>query len=314
MTNSFSLRPAGLFEGSQRGTGNPLCNGFLMPSNSISGLGLRTCCRTTGSAGHVASSIRSTSGPGGIDLEHMACLACASKDGLNFDRFYHLRHTHVQFALKLTRMGSVNQRYLKNIMSPFTTKEPALFCHQLRHKYCATPKVVAERFLLQVEREFRWEGHDMAVSNELGLQRICPHMVIMRSFKSAKSTKASQMFGLEGLSNDFHRAVASLGQEFTGHCRRCPTDYTVIAHRGIVTICSWHDLGSYGSPLSEQWTSHIRSDQNGLCKGPHLHHNPGTIRGMYVCTWRDLLMGSGRKCSQFSDGQKRTLGRRSYDY
>lgn len=71
---------------------------------------------------------------------------------LNFDRIYPLRHTHVQLALKLTRMGSVHQKYLKNILSPFTTKRMSSEGPYSRVPltYCAIPKVVAGRFLLQV--------------------------------------------------------------------------------------------------------------------------------------------------------------------
>lgn len=205
---------------------------------------------------------------------------CQQQDGLDFDHSYHLRHTHVQLALKLTRMGSVNRRHLENIMSPFTTETPTLSSDRPRLKYCATPKVVAERFLLQVKRKFQWNDPAVVSLSDLGLRTICPHMVIL-PFKVPRDTKSSRAAVLGCFSNDVHLAVASLGQEVTGHCRRCPTDYTVVAQPGIVTICTWHDLGPYGSPLSKQWTIHIPSGQNRLFQRLCLHHNPGTIRDMY---------------------------------
>lgn len=212
---------------------------------------------------------------------------CQQQDGLNFDTIYPLRHTHVQLALKLTRMRSVNQEYLKYIMSPFTTETMSSPYLRLRLTYYAVPKVVAERFLLQVKREFR-DGDEMASARvcpgELHLEHICPHMMIMASkaYGRRAGSGLSRVFGLDGLSKDVHLAFASFGETFFGHCKRCPTDYAVLAHPGILTIYSWHDLGSYRSPFSQQWTVHIRTSQNEFCDGPLVHHHPGTIRDTYL--------------------------------
>lgn len=205
---------------------------------------------------------------------------CQQQYDLNFDAIYPLRHTHVQLALKLTRMGSVNQSYLEYIMSPFTTEKTSSPYHRLRLTYYATPKVVAERFLLQVKREFR-DSIAAVFPTELRLEHICPHMIIMPS-EPQINRQRSQILGLDGLSKDVHFAFASFGREFTGHCKRCPTDYTVLAHPGMVTIYSWHDLGSHRSPYSQQWTVHIRTRHNRFFDGPLVHHHPGTIRDRYL--------------------------------
>lgn len=209
---------------------------------------------------------------------------CQRRLFFTFDEYYRLRHTHVQLALKLTRMGSVNKRYLKDLMLPFSTKFKTL---SLQLTYTATPKVVAERFLLQVKREYR--GGKKAISpNELQHQRICPHMLV----KSSESTwirpgdligarTLRQVLDLDGLSRDVHSALASGGKTFAGYCKRCPMDYTVLAHPGIVIIYSWHDLGSYTYPSDQQWTVNIWTHENLCNRGPVVHHQSGTVRAMY---------------------------------
>lgn len=216
---------------------------------------------------------------------------CQLQLGLKFHRVYQLRHTHVQLALKLTRMGSFHQKYLAYIMAPFATETMSSISSRLRLKYHAIPKIVAQRFLLQVKHEFRDGDDKTAVSpSELRVEGICPHMIIMPSDWRPFGHRAdldlilSQRLGLDGLSRDVNLAFDDFGMPFSGYCKRCPTDYIVVANPGVVTIYSWHDLGSYTTPFDPQWTLHIRS--RGKCFQPWpypdvAHHQPGRIRDMY---------------------------------
>lgn len=222
---------------------------------------------------------------------------CQQSRYLTFDRIYPLRHTHVQLALKLTRMGSINQKYLNRILSPFTSETLSFPYPQLRLHYCAIPRVVGERFLLQVKREWRGLDNTMrAVSpDELRLERVCPHMAIMPSTVMngrRPNDRATKVFALDGLSKDVHLACSTYGRAFSGYCERCPTDYTVFANAGIITAYSWHDLGSYGTPFSQRWTVHIETDQNIYCNGPVVHHHAGTVREMYLGASTDMFSGT----------------------
>lgn len=197
-------------------------------------------------------------------------------------------------------MAPVNKRHLKYIMSSFTTKRLNSIDPPLRLVYCATPKVVAERFLLQVKREFR--SDTAAVSfDAYREERICPHLLISSPYYLTRELPHDmilRIFGPVGLLVHVRLTLAgNFGRTLTGHCPHCPTDYIVLAHPGIVTICSWHDLGSYGNPFSEQWTVHTRNSQNEYSSGLIVHHHPGSVRDMYL---RDLPMGGRRRSSRFS--------------
>ncbi|KAJ0336607.1 hypothetical protein COL922a_007751 [Colletotrichum nupharicola] len=51
-------------------------------------------------------------------------------------------------ALKLSRLGSINDGYLKKIMAPFSINRRALKGKCLRH-YSAVPKIISGKLLLQ---------------------------------------------------------------------------------------------------------------------------------------------------------------------
>lgn len=207
---------------------------------------------------------------------------CQQQD-LKFDHFYKLHHSHIQLALKLTRMRYTNQSYLKNIISPFTRQRLGRSSSKLHYFYRASPKVITERFLLQVQHTFRDDTQSVSLKG-LPTTSICPHMRILASRTNRPYTndKVLQALGLKGLMEDVYLAFSRLGHEISGHCTRCPTDYTVVVTPSIITIYTWHDLGSYTSPLHKEWTIHLRSNGNTPSKGPVVYHIPGSIQQMYV--------------------------------
>ncbi|TDZ19314.1 hypothetical protein Cob_v007639 [Colletotrichum orbiculare MAFF 240422] len=205
---------------------------------------------------------------------------CYRETGIKCGYVYELRFAHVQMAIKLSRMGNVNQTYLGRIMKPYSDERDSSVYSTLLLHTRAAPKIVAERFLLHAEYEYR--DNTASVSPDaLRLKKICPHMMIWPS-RNTRSNSLTRDLGLEGLSDAVHLAFDRPGQEITGHCNRCPTDYTVVAAPGLLTIRAWHDLGPYTSLPDERWTVHIRSHDNQPSEGPAVHHNPGTVRDAYV--------------------------------
>lgn len=59
---------------------------------------------------------------------------------------YQMRSVHAQMALKLSRLGNINNAYFKKIMAPFSIYRRALKGSCLRH-YRAVPKIVDGNFL-----------------------------------------------------------------------------------------------------------------------------------------------------------------------
>ncbi|KAF6809882.1 f-box domain containing protein [Colletotrichum musicola] len=206
--------------------------------------------------------------------------SCCHETGIYCGPFYELRYNHVQMALKLGRMGNVNRRYLDHIMKPYSDERKSNIHPKLLLHTRAIPKIVAERFLLHAEYKYR-DGTAPVSPNTLKFKKICPHMKIWPSRRN-RSNRASRALGLEGLSDSVHLAFDRPGQEISGHCDRCPTDYTVVAAPGVLTIRAWHDLGPYTSPRDIRWKVHVPSYGNRPSRGPAVQHNLGSVREMYV--------------------------------
>lgn len=204
---------------------------------------------------------------------------CYLETGIKCGPVYELRYNHVQMALKLTRMGNVNRRYLEHIMRPYSDERDSNFCSELFLRTRAIPKIVAERFLLHAEYEYR-DNTAPVSPDTLRFIGICPHMVIWPS-RRTRSTRVSRALGL-GFSDSVHLAFDRPGQEIAGCCDRCPTDYTVVAAPGVLAICVWHDLGPYTSPLDKRWRVHVLSYDNGPLRGLAVQHNLGSVRDMYI--------------------------------
>lgn len=197
---------------------------------------------------------------------HEPPIVCRPKNRLTFDLYYSLQHNHIQLALKLIRMGPVNQEYLEKIISPVTIQTNMLRSTQVQLHHCATPMIIGERFFLQVEREFTADPA-LLTPSRFSWEDVCPHLdaTFHRKF-----------------SQNIYLAFESLGLEFTGHCERCPTDYSILITTGKVRISSWHDFGPYSSPLHEQWRVHLCCKRVLNNAAPTVYRNPGSIRDTYL--------------------------------
>ncbi|KAG7082150.1 hypothetical protein JMJ78_0004255 [Colletotrichum scovillei] len=185
---------------------------------------------------------------------------------------FDLRESHVQLALKLTRLKTAaDQEYLKKIMSPFTFEYALTPGLKTKTSLHAAPKVVADRFILYTQR---------ALSYPKGLvvwqisERICGHI-------------GGSEYG-DGPLTEFGKAIRLAvnqpGFEVNGHCSRCLIDYSIMLgpEPDRLTIHAWYDYGSYKSPNDKSWTEPIYGTSNTYSPGTMVYRDPGSIRMLYA--------------------------------
>lgn len=69
-----------------------------------------------------------------------------------------IRESHVQLALKLTRLETAaDQEYLKKIMSPFTPESGPYSGHKTKSCFHAAPRIIADRFILYMQHELIYQ-------------------------------------------------------------------------------------------------------------------------------------------------------------
>ncbi|KAF6804026.1 f-box domain containing protein [Colletotrichum sojae] len=79
--------------------------------------------------------------------------------------------------------------------------------------------------------------------------------------------------GLKGFMDDIHLALSTPGQEVSGHCSDCVTDYAAVAVYGELLIKRWSDLGRYLSPLSPEnpeFEARVSGFDRRLVESPYL--------------------------------------------
>ncbi|KAJ0326244.1 hypothetical protein COL5a_007068 [Colletotrichum fioriniae] len=222
-------------------------------------------------------------------------------------RQYKLRHAHVQLALKLTRMGNGGgldknqQRLLQNIMAPFASRANVpTSLTSTASAYAVTPKIVDGRFLIHVEHEVRDDPEASFLLLRMTCsRRVCPHLMILLEPNSqvifdddgvninqwlgwGHTRYLSRYMASSDVMDGIRVAVDGHGYESIGHCQRCAMDYTIIASHGTVMLHSWHDLGAYGSPESDEWMVHIQTAENDSSRGPTVYHESGSVQEMYL--------------------------------
>ncbi|CAI0651965.1 unnamed protein product [Colletotrichum noveboracense] len=169
---------------------------------------------------------------------------------------------------------NVNQKYLNKIMAPFSDEFNSDRSQKSEY-FRASPKIIRERFILYTQRDIVYEAG--LTLDSCDWQEICPHMVVY-----SNDDIHDWFSGPKNFSNDVRTALSQFYNEITGHCPRCPTDYAITAGPNGMRIQAWKDFGSYKSPKDESWTVHVWSQQNSRTKGPIMHHDPGSIRKLYV--------------------------------
>ncbi|KAI3330155.1 hypothetical protein F4824DRAFT_515854 [Ustulina deusta] len=197
-----------------------------------------------------------------------------------------IEHRHIQLALKYTRLqeGKYNS-YLQALLSPhhdinFRCKNNA----QLETYYSAYPKVVMGhdgnlRFLLLSTWRYH-KGRGNISLDSIGYLSICPHVAL--------DSRLPWLFHYPGyaLQDVVNRALAVEGEEQTGACPRCATDFSVQLSCQFLDLHVWQDFGPEGSPVDLAWKTQCEDvGLDGVTNcwhwGPTLYHEPGTIRKLY---------------------------------
>ncbi|KXH47117.1 hypothetical protein CSIM01_13211 [Colletotrichum simmondsii] len=194
------------------------------------------------------------------------------KDRARFLSRFGIRESHVQLALKLTRLKTAaDQEYLKKIMSPFTPESGPYSDQKNKSSFHAAPRIIADKFLLYMQ-------HERIYQKDQGIWQVSAS--ICRHIGGCESRIGPP----KELGNAVRLAVNQPGIEVNGHCSRCPTDYSVILgpEPDRLTIRAWHDYGSYKSPNDKSWTAPVYGTGNTYSPGPKVYRDPGSIRMLYA--------------------------------
>lgn len=207
---------------------------------------------------------------------------------------YSIKHRHIQLALKWESLGTKRNNHLEALMKPILSA--SIFPRPSQQEFIyASPRIHNNRFLLFVRKEIFGDIIE-------GIERcridasVCAHLFSdpIKAFSpfSTDSLPANEDINptssvwFESTGRTVHgpRLTRSelTGQEESGYCRRCPTDYCISATPDVFTCCSWHDLGSYTSPLDVAWVVHLFGPSNGPSQGPAVAHAPGSVRAGYL--------------------------------
>ncbi|KAL6693731.1 hypothetical protein J3F84DRAFT_396087 [Trichoderma pleuroticola] len=194
------------------------------------------------------------------------CLPCGfilhgrlNLDGICID--YH----HVQFALKLSRLGNMEQTYLEMMMRPFRS----IWKHKCMDpiQYTADARIIHERFIFR--QEWIVNGHERAVSATIQTQ----------SWTTAPRV-------ITDLEDGIGLAMELPGQWVFISCPRCPTDCGIIVSEGNqeATIQSWHDLGTEGPQSDMSSGVHVSAGiyDDWIDQGMEVDYTHGSIRALWL--------------------------------
>ncbi|KAE9573068.1 hypothetical protein CGMCC3_g10831 [Colletotrichum fructicola] len=123
------------------------------------------------------------------------------------------------------------------------------------------PKIIRERFLLYTQLDI--VDKVGLTLNSCDYNEICPHMVVHSSDKIHEWSSGPKNFN-----TDIRTALSQPGNEITGHCPRCPTDYAITVGPNVkcshtskgrtylfVVVSSWFHL----SKEVTQPSSHVKA-------------------------------------------------------
>ncbi|KAL7931974.1 hypothetical protein V8C35DRAFT_328980 [Trichoderma chlorosporum] len=205
-------------------------------------------------------------------------------------------HYHVQFALKLSRLG-VHRRYLKALMKTYKNTWGSLI-PPLTESYTAEPRIINKRFVLREEWEIS-NNTSRALSIFLDerdlVPSVCPHME-MRYGGPATSRlwKQSSIYQMAHMPNNntmrqldqlLKEATLLEGQWIFNSCLHCSTDFAIIisTDKQEAIIQAWHDFGIEVSPIDIYWKAHV-VDRNTYWfeLGPYIDYPHGSIQNLWL--------------------------------
>ncbi|EEU37097.1 uncharacterized protein NECHADRAFT_86680 [Fusarium vanettenii 77-13-4] len=200
---------------------------------------------------------------------------CPSNDGcgslagdmkLNFL----LQHRNVQRALKLSRLGNLDERQRETLNQLTRPHRASIQKHStimgtIRCEYTSYPKIVQGRFLLLSVWAYDERNEPISRQNMESLS-ICRHQRL-NGYRSA-------------LDAALETALRRPRTPVDGSCTECPVDFSVNFSPKRTTVHAWHDFGPEGTPLDPAWIVHFFGRL-------YRHHDPtvghaeGSVREMY---------------------------------
>jgi hypothetical protein len=216
------------------------------------------------------------------------------------ERGYSIQYHHIQFALKLSRLGNIHQQYLAALMKTYTYAS-ASFLVPLRKSYTAEPKILNNRYILREQwsiSNIMNASHPLPQDNRLHLP-VCPHLRIIcggitfsRKCKNVFGRLAGTRNAITKLEDGVESALESPGQWKSISCPRCPTDcdIRISTDKKSAIIRAYHDFGTEGSPMDIGWRIHVetRSFKDWLEQGPSLDYPHGSIRELWLANSSSL--------------------------
>ncbi|KAM6479311.1 hypothetical protein HDV62DRAFT_399474 [Trichoderma sp. SZMC 28011] len=233
------------------------------------------------------------------------CLPCGFKlpSRLHLDGCF-IDYHHVQFALKLSRLGNMEQKHLEMMIKPF--RWISKFTGPTH--YTADARIINEQFLFR--QQWKASGHEDKKNNmwsqtitrwTLFRERnitICPHLCLRGglNYSRAEKRKVSATIQTQSwtttprvitdLEDGIDLALESSGQWVFISCPRCPTDCGIIISEGNkeATIRSWHDLGTEGPQSATRWGVHVSAGiyDDWIDQGMKVDYTQGSIRALWL--------------------------------
>lgn len=231
---------------------------------------------------------------------------------------YSIHHYHIQLALKLSRLGNIQQQYLAALMTPYRNTRLSFTLSPLRESYTAEPRIINKQFILREE----WTiSNDTSADLPLFPESryfylpVCPHLGftdsgLRRSRRNKRQIAIDNAYrsNNECLWRRWHEEM-TLFKEFTliedgissafrcpgkwtyNSCLRCRTDFGVMVSpdKRKATIQAWHNFGVEGSPMDINWKANVANERYELFTlSPYLDYAHGSIRELW-------LLGSSSK-------------------
>lgn len=177
---------------------------------------------------------------------------------------YYIRDKHIQMALKLHRLGKVDNAYFRGLMARSSGHGSGRRIYDLEYTYSAEPRIVAERFMVHTEWKISHpEGGLSWARHELELYGFCWHLWLYKNdwdpwgdltleerlhcYPNEARSILSDWVRREQLRKlvvDADRALSPRmrNQEVTGHCMQCLTDYSIRVGPGDeIILRGWYD-------------------------------------------------------------------------
>ncbi|KAH6898862.1 hypothetical protein B0T10DRAFT_578718 [Thelonectria olida] len=191
---------------------------------------------------------------------------------------------HIQLALKYARINEMDcgqMHWLNTVLA--TRKGLKMLASSPEDgvigKLSYVPKIVKERFLIHSTSYFTVKFGSKLKAGFLRRWKICEHQLLLGQY--------SQRLQRETVSHPLQpeyyfwktmlSAFKAKGDEVRGYCPLCPTDFSVQARPGKMTLRVWIDLGPENSPSDVLWKAQTSRNLEGCFE----YEEPGRVRRLY---------------------------------